>query len=109
MIYMTIHYKTSPKTFAELVDSCRGQMERQRELSIDGKKVPFEECVIITTESFLDTMEQIEHIHHSLNEQLQINKSIQQIFFYMFDYLGIQMEDDEEYHGYEEEWWYSPF
>lgn len=107
---MTIHYTTRPKTFSELVDSCRGMMERKREVSIDGGQVPIEECVVITTESMLDTLEQIERIQFSLWEQSEVNKSIQSLFYYLFKHLGLpcegMMDEDEEYYdetddGYE--------
>jgi hypothetical protein len=100
---MTIHYTTTPKTFEELVDSCRGQLERLREVSITNEVMPYEEKVVITTESFLDTLEQIERIQHALFQQAEINTAIQQLFFQVFDAVGIELdgwdedEDEEEF------------
>ena len=97
---MTIHYTTTPKTFEELVDSCRGQLERLREVSITKEVMPYEEQVVITTESFLDTLEQIERLQYSLSQQAEINMAIQQVFLQIFDALGIEVselyDDDDE-------------
>lgn len=93
---MTIHYTTTPKTFEELVDSCRGQLERMREVAITNEAMPYEEKVVITTESFLDTLEQIERLQHSLNQQAEINMAISQVFLQIFDAIGIEVVDIEE-------------
>lgn len=97
---MTIHYTTTPKTFEELVDACRGQLERLREVSIVKEELPQSERVVITTESFLDTLEQIEQIQHALVQQGEINTAIQQLFLQVFDAIGVELvgwdEDDEE-------------
>jgi uncharacterized membrane protein YcgQ (UPF0703/DUF1980 family) len=93
---MTIHYTTNPQTFEELVDSCRGQLERLREVSISNEILPDEEKVVITTESFLDTLEQIERLQYSLSQQAEINMAIQQVFLQIFDALGIEITELEE-------------
>lgn len=96
---MTIHYTTTPKTFEELVDACRGQMERMREVAIANETLPIEEKVVITTESFLDTLERIEQIQHALYQQTEINSAIQNLFLQVFEAVGIELVgwDDDEY------------
>lgn len=98
---MTIHYTTSPKTFEELVDSCRGQLERLREVAISNEELPFEEQVQITTESFLDMLEQIERLQYAISQQAEINTAIQQLFLQVFESMGIDLiefdGDDEDF------------
>lgn len=100
---MTIHYKTTPKTFEELADSCRGQLERLREVAITNERLPDNERVVVTTESFLDTLEQIEQIQHALFQQAEINTAIQQLFLQVFEAVGIELvgwdEDEDEEDG----------
>lgn len=98
---MTIHYKTNPQTFEELTDACRGQLERLREVAITKEVMPMDERVVITTESFLDTLEHIERIQLALEQQAEINSAIQQLFLQVFDAVGIELvgwdeSDDEE-------------
>ena len=93
---MAINYTVFPKTFEELVDSCRGQLERKRELAMKDKKVPLEESVVITNEGFLAMLEHIEQMENMLRQQADINNSIQQIFYYLFSTLGLPLDDEDE-------------
>ena len=93
---MAINYTVFPKTFEEMVDSCRGQLERTRELAMKNEKIPLDESVVITNEGFLAMLERIEQMEHMLREQADINSSIQQIFFYLFSALGLPLDEDEE-------------
>jgi hypothetical protein len=93
---MAINYTVYPKTFEELVDSCRGQLERTRELAMKDKKIPLDEAVVITNEGFLAMLERIEQMEHMLREQVDINNSIQQIFYYLFSALGLPLDDEED-------------
>lgn len=96
---MTIHYTTNPKTFEELVDACRGQLERLREVAINNEELPEEEQVKVTTESFLDTLEQIERMQYAMTQQAEINIAIQQVFLQIFEAMDIEivgLEEDEE-------------
>lgn len=90
---MAIYYTTTPKSFDELADSCRGQLERMREVAITGEELPENEKVIITTEAFLDTLEQIQQVNAALHLQAEINHSIQQVFLYVFSQLGIEIDE----------------
>jgi hypothetical protein len=93
---MAINYTVYPKTFEELVDSCRGQLERTRELAMKDEKIPLDESVVITNEGFLAMLERIEQMEHMLREQVDINNSIQQIFYYLFSALGLPLDEEDE-------------
>lgn len=103
---MTIHYNTVPKTFEELTDAVRGQLERAREEAIHGRKVPYEECVQITAESFLALIERVEQLQFLLTAQAEINNAVQQLFLFAFHQLGIDLDEVSmllEEMGYEDE------
>lgn len=90
---MTIHYTTNPKTFEELVDAIRGQLERTREEAMHGRTIPYEERVVITTESFLALTERVEQFQFLLSAQAEINHSVQQLFLFVFQQLGIDLDE----------------
>ena len=94
--HMGIYYTTTPQNFEELADSLRGQMERIRELSISKERMPNSERVVITTESFLSTIEQIEQIQQALSSQSDINLAMHEVVGSIFSILGITIDDDDD-------------
>lgn len=93
---MGIYYTTTPKNFDELADSLRGQMERIRELNMAREMMPNSERVIITTESFLSTLEQIEQIQQALCAQSEINIALHEVIASIFSILGITVDDYDD-------------
>lgn len=103
---MTIHYKTSPKTFDELADSVRGQVERTRELSMKGEGIPLDECVTITSEAFLGMIERIETLTEMVVDHTSIFSQLEIVFKWIFNQFGLDIdqliqEHQEGYEGYE--------
>ena len=90
---MGIDYTTSPKTFMELCDSVRGQVERSRELAMMGQKIPLSESVELTSESFLETLDRIEHLSEMAMENAQLFMQINDIFQWIFKFIGLDLDE----------------
>lgn len=89
---MGIEYKTHPANFEELCDSVRGQVERARELAMKGEVVPLDEMVELTSESFLALLDRVEQLSEIITHQAMLFVQINEIFKWVFNYLGIDIE-----------------
>ena len=103
---MGIEYSTNPKTFEELCDSVRGQVERSHELKMMGQKMKYEEMVEMTSESFMSTLERIEQLSEMAMANTNLFVQINDIFQWIFKFIGFDIEnlDSEDYEsGLEDE------
>lgn len=100
---MTLPYTTYPKNYFELVDAVRGQLERARELSLMGETMNRDEKVVITPEAFMGMLDKIEEMREVINNQMAMFVMVQQILLYVFEALGLPVEDffetEDEYEG----------
>jgi hypothetical protein len=90
---MGIEYTTTPHSFEELCDSVRGQVERSRELRMMGETIPYEESVELTSESMLELLDRIEQLSEIANTQALLFTQINEIFKWIFNYVGIDIEN----------------
>ncbi len=93
---MGIEYSLHPKSFEELCDSVRGQVERTRELSMKGEKLQPEEYVDISSESFLATLDRIEQLSEMMQGNTLLFTQINDIFQWIFKYIGLDIEELDE-------------
>lgn len=101
---MGIEYKTNPSNFEELCDSVRGQVERARELAMKGETVPFDEAVELTSESMLGLLDRVEQLSDIVTQQAVLFSQINDIFKWMFTYMGIDIEkvfEEQDFAGAE--------
>ncbi len=101
---MGIAYNTLPQNFEELCDSVRGQVERARELAMVGERVPYEEAVELTSESFLGLLDRIQELGTIVSHQAMMFGQLNDILQWLFTYMGIPISDtdaDEEDDGEE--------
>ena len=89
---MSIEYTTNPKTFSELCDSVRGQVERTRELKMKGQEIPYEESVVMTSEAFLATLDRIEQLSDAITQNTELFLQINDIFQWIFKFIGLDMD-----------------
>jgi len=90
---MAIEYTTTPKTFEQLCDSIRGQVERSRELAMMGEKIPVSESVELTSESFLSTLDRIEQLSEMAMENAHLFMQINDIFQWIFKFIGLDIQE----------------
>lgn len=90
---MGIHYKTNPKTFEELCDSTRGQVERTRELAMMGEELPIEECVVMTSEAMLALLDRVETLSEIAAQQTQMFVQMETMFRWIFGQLGVDIDE----------------
>ena len=96
---MGIAYNILPQNFEELCDSVRGQVERARELAMVGERVPYEEAVELTSESFLGLLDRIQELGTIVSHQAMMFGQLNDILQWLFTYMGIPIssgEDDED-------------
>jgi len=89
-----IAYSTHPRTFDELCESVRGQVERARELGIVGEMVPFEEAVELTSESMLGLLDRVRHLSEIATHQATMFQQLNDILQWLFIYLDIPILED---------------
>jgi hypothetical protein len=89
---MGINYNTEPKSFEELCNSVRGQVERKNELSFLGMTVPREERVVMTPEATLALLDRVQHLTGVVASQTLLFSQIEQIFGWIFGQLGVDIQ-----------------
>ena len=90
---MGILYKTEPMNYEELVNSIRGQVERQRERVFSGGEIPREELVSLTAESLLSLLDRMEVMAEILSRQAKMHIQIEKIFRFIFEQHGVDFDE----------------